>query len=121
MNCIANYLTFLSVDGTVDITLHELRENGTVREITKATGNDAGGTSVDRKFEGYLVEILTTSVIEYAKSFLPSEWIDFKREFEQIKRSVNNSDEASETVIINLDSCLDEAYDACYGMSISEA
>ncbi|XP_028283371.1 heat shock 70 kDa protein 12A-like [Parambassis ranga] len=48
--------------GTIDITVHEVMEGGDLKELHKASGNDLGGKSVDRKFQEFLKEIFCNGV-----------------------------------------------------------
>ncbi|KAM4560850.1 heat shock 70 kDa protein 12B-like [Fundulus diaphanus] len=45
--------------GTIDITVHEIVEGGALRELLKASGNDLGGQTVDKKFKEFLREIFS--------------------------------------------------------------
>ncbi|XP_038159985.1 heat shock 70 kDa protein 12A-like [Cyprinodon tularosa] len=48
--------------GTIDITVHEVLEGGTLKELHKASGNDLGGQTVDRKFREFLRQIFCDGV-----------------------------------------------------------
>uniref|UniRef100_A0A3Q2UWA9 Heat shock protein family A (Hsp70) member 12A.1 n=1 Tax=Haplochromis burtoni TaxID=8153 RepID=A0A3Q2UWA9_HAPBU len=45
--------------GTIDITVHEVLEGGALKELHKASGNDLGGQTVDKKFKEFLREIFS--------------------------------------------------------------
>ncbi|CAI5660303.1 unnamed protein product [Oreochromis niloticus] len=54
--------------GTIDITVHEVLEGGALKELHKASGNDLGGQTVDKKFKEFLREIFSDSLWdEYEK------------------------------------------------------
>lgn len=54
---------FLCVSGgTIDITVHEVLHGGALKELHKASGNDLGGQTVDRKFKEFLREIFSHGV-----------------------------------------------------------
>ncbi|XP_032424317.1 heat shock 70 kDa protein 12A-like isoform X4 [Xiphophorus hellerii] len=55
--------------GTIDITFHEVLEEGNLKELHKASGNDLGGQTVDRKFKQFLREIFTGVWDDYEKKF----------------------------------------------------
>ncbi|XP_027877864.1 heat shock 70 kDa protein 12A-like [Xiphophorus couchianus] len=55
--------------GTIDITFHEVLEEGNLKELHKASGNDLGGQTVDRKFKQFLQEIFTGVWDDYEKKF----------------------------------------------------
>ena len=61
--------------GTLDVTVHELLENGGIRELYKATGGTFGGQNVNRQFMILLETIFTKSFIDnYASGLaLPNE------------------------------------------------
>ena len=44
--------------GTIDVTIHEMLEDGRVRELYKATGGPWGGDKVNEAFIEYLCDIL---------------------------------------------------------------
>jgi hypothetical protein len=44
--------------GTVDITVHEVTDNGNLKELHKASGGAWGGTKVDETFEEFLSSIV---------------------------------------------------------------
>uniref|UniRef100_A0A3Q0SKD0 Heat shock protein family A (Hsp70) member 12A.2 n=1 Tax=Amphilophus citrinellus TaxID=61819 RepID=A0A3Q0SKD0_AMPCI len=48
--------------GTIDITVHEVLDRGALKELHKASGNDFGGQTVDRKFKEFLKEIFGDSL-----------------------------------------------------------
>ncbi|XP_028312162.1 heat shock 70 kDa protein 12A-like [Gouania willdenowi] len=56
--------------GTVDITVHEVLDGGTVKELHKACGTDMGGQTVDRKFKELLQEIFCDDV-----------WNEYERQY----------------------------------------
>jgi len=101
--------------GTVDLTIHEIQKDGAIREIQKATGDNLGGNSVDKRFENFLGRILTVPVIEQVKKSYPADWLDFKRDFQSKKRSLSNK------VTLKLKPCFNESYKAFNECSISEA
>ncbi|KAL4009204.1 hypothetical protein ACER0C_003056 [Sarotherodon galilaeus] len=67
---------FMVVDcggGTIDITVHKVLDGGALEELHKASGNNLGGQTVDRKFKEFLREIFSHGVWdEYERNF-PSE------------------------------------------------
>ncbi|GLD73742.1 heat shock 70 kDa protein 12A-like protein [Lates japonicus] len=48
--------------GTIDITVHEVLDGGALKELHKASGNDLGGQTVDKKFKEFLREIFCDGV-----------------------------------------------------------
>ncbi|XP_045203378.2 heat shock 70 kDa protein 12A-like [Mercenaria mercenaria] len=83
------YLVLDAGGGTVDITVHEVMENGKVKELEKASGGAWGGTKVDDAFELFLTEIAGNSdVMRKLKVDYMEDFIDMFRYFELKKREV---------------------------------
>ncbi|XP_039901254.1 heat shock 70 kDa protein 12A-like [Simochromis diagramma] len=59
--------------GTIDITVHEVVDGGALKELHKASRNDLGGQSVDRKFKEFLREIFYDGVWDEFEENFPSE------------------------------------------------
>uniref|UniRef100_A0A3Q2Q7M1 Heat shock 70 kDa protein 12B-like n=1 Tax=Fundulus heteroclitus TaxID=8078 RepID=A0A3Q2Q7M1_FUNHE len=59
--------------GTIDITVHEVLEGGTLKELHKASGNDLGGQNVDRKFKQFLREIFCDGIWDKYEENYPGE------------------------------------------------
>ncbi|XP_053907936.1 heat shock 70 kDa protein 12A-like isoform X2 [Cuculus canorus] len=56
--------------GTIDITVHEIRENRYLKELHKAAGGGWGGNRVDENFTDFLKEIFNDGVWdEYVKCY----------------------------------------------------
>ncbi|XP_047225666.1 heat shock 70 kDa protein 12A-like [Girardinichthys multiradiatus] len=59
--------------GTIDITVHKVLKRGVLKELHKASGNNLGGQTVDRKFKEFLRDTFSAAVWdEYEKNY-PSE------------------------------------------------
>ncbi|XP_026017348.1 heat shock 70 kDa protein 12A-like isoform X2 [Astatotilapia calliptera] len=59
--------------GTIDITVHEVLEGGALKELHKASGNDLGGQTVDKKFKEFLREIFSDSLWDAYEKEHPAE------------------------------------------------
>ncbi|XP_015224669.1 PREDICTED: heat shock 70 kDa protein 12A-like, partial [Cyprinodon variegatus] len=59
--------------GTIDMTVHEVLEGGGLKELHKASGNNLGGQTVDRKFKEFLREIFSDGVWDEYEREHPSE------------------------------------------------
>lgn len=82
---------YLVVDlggGTIDINAHEKLHDGTLKELTKASGNHCGGTSVDSKYIDMLTQILGEPVIKSMKEKHPDFYLTMVRSFESVKRII---------------------------------
>ncbi|XP_063322814.1 heat shock 70 kDa protein 12A-like [Pelmatolapia mariae] len=80
---------FMVVDcggGTIDITVHEVLDGGALMELHKASGNDLGGQTVDRKFKEFLREIFSCGVWDEYEANFPSEVQKMMYEFVYFKQ-----------------------------------
>ncbi|XP_060591180.1 heat shock 70 kDa protein 12A-like [Ruditapes philippinarum] len=82
------YLVLDAGGGTVDITVHEVTDNGNLKELHKASGGAWGGTKVDEAFEEFLSSIVGPVVISKLKSQYLEDYIYLFREFENKKRNI---------------------------------
>ncbi|XP_060588445.1 heat shock 70 kDa protein 12A-like [Ruditapes philippinarum] len=85
------YIVLDAGGGTVDITVHEVTDDGNLKELHKASGGAWGGTKVDEAFEEFLSSIVGPVVISKFKSHYLEDFIDFFREFESKKRKLIQS------------------------------
>ncbi|CAG2228193.1 Heat shock 70 kDa protein 12B [Mytilus edulis] len=75
--------------GTVDITVHEVRYDNSLKEIHRASGGPWGGIKVDDAFQEYLLELFGFDRIA---SLPKHEVIELERSFELLKKNVNIED-----------------------------
>lgn len=68
--------------------MHEKGQTGQLSEIYQATGNDCGGTSVDRRFYQIFEDIFGDVMTKLQRDD-PSAYLDLLREFETVKRTIN--------------------------------
>lgn len=76
--------------GTVDITVHEVLEKETLREIHTASGGAWGGTRVDEAFKQFFIKIVGEKVMRKFELDCTSDYIDMFREFETKKRNIKH-------------------------------
>ena len=82
--------------GTVDITAHEVQENGSLRSLLQPTGGHWGGTLVSGRFESFLEKIFTTEVLSRFKTEYKAEYLELKMLIEYKKRvQITTSDEVT--------------------------
>ena len=74
------------VGGTLDVTVHQIQENGTIKEIHKATGGPFGGQKVNKQFIALLGEIFSQTFIENYIRQNPVDWLYLINDFEVKKR-----------------------------------
>ncbi|XP_069131333.1 heat shock 70 kDa protein 12B-like [Argopecten irradians] len=98
------YMVLDAGGGTVDITVHEVKPGGTLRELYKANGGDWGGTKVDLEFENLLADLLGPEVFDIFKRECVPDLLEMHRSFEVKKRSIQaqGDDKVTFTVPINL-------------------
>ncbi|XP_022802749.1 heat shock 70 kDa protein 12A-like isoform X1 [Stylophora pistillata] len=72
--------------GTLDVTVHEIQDDGRIREIYKVTGGPHGGMYVNQKFESLLDELFGTPMLQSYREQFPSDWLCLINEFEGKKR-----------------------------------
>lgn len=75
--------------GTIDITVHEVKDDGSVKELHKANGGDWGGTKVDALFTSLLIDIVGKDVMETFISKNKYDFLHLMRDFEVKKRTIN--------------------------------
>ncbi|XP_035208613.1 heat shock 70 kDa protein 12A-like isoform X3 [Stegodyphus dumicola] len=76
--------------GTVDITVHEIiDENGTIKELHKATGGPYGSVGIDMEFEKLLVDIFGGDFMEHFKLKNPAAFVELMALFEARKRNAS--------------------------------
>lgn len=85
--CIDKWLLFCP-GGTVDITVHEVVSENSVKEIQSASGGGWGSILVDKAFENLLIDLGGPIVYGIFKETETEDWIDLWRDFEVKKRAV---------------------------------
>ncbi|XP_060570709.1 heat shock 70 kDa protein 12B-like [Ruditapes philippinarum] len=83
------YLVLDAGGGTVDITVHEVTDQGNLKELHKASGGDWGGTKVDEAYEAFLTSIVGPSIISTFKTKHLEDYIELCRNFEKDKRQIS--------------------------------
>lgn len=74
--------------GTIDIIVHEVKDDGTLKELHKANGGDWGGTRVDFSFMGLLADIVGGDVFHKFTSQEKYDASTLLNDFEIKKRKV---------------------------------
>ncbi|XP_043084952.1 heat shock 70 kDa protein 12A-like [Puntigrus tetrazona] len=59
--------------GIIDITVHEVLDDGKLKELHAATGNDMGGQSVDKNIMSFLKDVFSEEIFEKFENEHPSE------------------------------------------------
>lgn len=105
--------------GTADITIHQVAEDGTLKELHSASGGAWGGIKVDQAFEQLLIDIVEEDVYAEFQKRNASDHFDMGREFEVKKRTVKEG--MSKNTYIKLPSALIETYTVLKGKTLKEA
>nr|XP_022298993.1 heat shock 70 kDa protein 12A-like isoform X1 [Crassostrea virginica] len=84
----SKYIVVDAGGGTIDITAHEVLNDGTVREIIKSNGGNWGGTSVDGEYLDFIKCFLGESVTQSIEQNEPQVFFEVCREFETAKRTI---------------------------------
>ena len=82
------YLFCLIIGGTIDITVHAVQRDQTLKELFKANGGAWGGTTVDHAFLNFIQSIIGPDVMSRFMEEHKDDYVDLMREFEVKKRTV---------------------------------
>lgn len=83
------FYLIIILGGTIDITVHEVKDDGTVKELHKANGGDWGGTKVDASFLNLLADIVGKDVMAAFISENKYDFLHLLRNFETKKRTIS--------------------------------
>lgn len=65
--------------GTVDITVHEVQPNLSLKELYKASGGAWGGTQVDEAYKQLLIKIVGASIMMEFSRTHTADYVDMFR------------------------------------------
>ncbi|XP_069128996.1 heat shock 70 kDa protein 12A-like [Argopecten irradians] len=86
--------------GTVDITVHQVQDGGTLREVCAAGGGDWGGTMVDKDFVSLLRKIFGHDIFDTFQREHIDDSLDILRDLEQKKRTVFDKPDGSISILV---------------------
>lgn len=72
--------------GTLDVTVHEVLADGSIKEVHQVSGGPFGGIYVDQKFEHLLENLFERATIRKFRTDHPADWLRMMNEFEMKKR-----------------------------------
>ncbi|XP_061164556.1 heat shock 70 kDa protein 12B-like [Saccostrea echinata] len=104
--------------GTVDVTVREVLDDRSLREITKASGGAWGGLRVNQQFYQYIEGIVGKEVMDGLKEQYPAAHLDLEREIEQKKRNLQGDE--NKKIAINLPGELLELFEENKGQKLSD-
>lgn len=76
------------VGGTIDITAHQVMENGNVKELIKATGGNWGGTRVDEEYLDFIKCLIGEAATSDINQSTADGFFEACRDFESAKRTI---------------------------------
>ncbi|XP_061185738.1 heat shock 70 kDa protein 12A-like [Saccostrea echinata] len=85
---LSKYMVIDAGGGTIDITVHEVQENNSLKELYKANGGAWGGTKVDEALECLLADIVGEDVMKAFSKLHKMDYLDLFRDFEYKKRTI---------------------------------
>ncbi|CAC5415252.1 unnamed protein product [Mytilus coruscus] len=104
--------------GTVDITVHQVQQDKTLKELFKASGGAWGGTQVDEAFKQLIIKIVGSPVYLNFCEKNAADFVDMFREFELKKRGF--SGEGNKQITIKIPVSLQETFEEDTGETIQE-
>ncbi|KAL5012752.1 hypothetical protein ScPMuIL_011303 [Solemya velum] len=115
----SKYLVLDAGGGTVDITVHEVTANRSIRELHQASGGPWGGTMVDDEFKKLLISIFgSPSLITFQQEYM-EDYLELLREFELKKR--DTKPDSNDKVTFRVPVSLRELFEKKTGEKIQEA
>ncbi|KAJ8311225.1 hypothetical protein KUTeg_011223 [Tegillarca granosa] len=102
--------------GTVDITVREVLEDRTLKELHKATGSDWGGLSINKAFLNVLEDLFGTELIEEFKDKCKTDYYEFESDIEMKKRTIKI--DQSTKVSIHCPSGLRQIFESKKGLEL---
>ena len=80
------YVSCICSGGTLDVTVHEIGDDGSIKGIYQVTGGAHGGIKVNEQFESHLDELCGAEKLKQYREQFPSDWLSLMNEFEGKKR-----------------------------------
>ncbi|XP_052764771.1 heat shock 70 kDa protein 12A-like [Mya arenaria] len=105
--------------GTVDIAVQEVAENGSMKNIYKASGGDWGGTKVDEAFVQFLEDMLGKESIDEFRRSNMEDYLYLIRDFEVKKRNIDPT-KSDKPVVFRISAMLPKLVKKIKGKKIPE-
>ncbi|KAL5012577.1 hypothetical protein ScPMuIL_011128 [Solemya velum] len=115
----SKYLVLDAGGGTVDITIHEVTQNRSIKELHQASGGPWGGTKVDEEFRKLLISIIGAPVLAKFQKEYMEDFLELFREFELKKR--DTKPESNDKQTFRMPVSLRELFEASTGEKIQNA
>lgn len=84
----------------MDITVHEIQEDGTIHEIHCPSGGHLGGMHVDREFQRMLIMVFGEDFINKFRREFPNDWQKIMNDFEIQKRAEQGVDSDEVSIVL---------------------
>jgi molecular chaperone DnaK (HSP70) len=99
---------YIYLGGTVDITVHEVQRDGTLKELHSPSGGPWGGTIVDKEIDIFLDDLFGKGVMGEFRDECKTDDLDLQRTIELKKRTCKEGDD---TVNLKLPQALYEFFE----------
>ncbi|WAR14071.1 HS12A-like protein [Mya arenaria] len=112
---------FMVVDlggGTADISVHERKPDGTLKEIHKASGGPWGGIYVDENYMKMLNKLFGETALTDLRNTEMNDYFDVTREFEHKKRSFDT--DKTKQIIVRISASLRDLAEKNSSKSLEE-
>ncbi|KAL5016488.1 hypothetical protein ScPMuIL_006077 [Solemya velum] len=104
------YVVLDAGGGTVDITVHEVKDDRSLRELSRASGGAWGGDSVNEEFRLKLIDTMGESSLETFVQRHTEDYLELFREFELKKKDLKPNTDGR--VVLRLPYSFRRMYDA---------
>ncbi|KAL5006513.1 hypothetical protein ScPMuIL_015319 [Solemya velum] len=104
--------------GTVDITIHEVNEDSTLKEIHRANGGPWGGTMVDEEFFNFLNKTVGANIMHIFRNEYMEDYLNLVRSFELKKRTISPT--STNPVTLGVPYALRKLFENHYGESVEK-
>lgn len=84
----------------MDITVHEIQEDGTIQEIHCPAGDHLGGMHVDREFQRMLIKVFGEDFVNKFRREFPNDWHKIMNDFEIQKRAEQGVDSDEVSIVL---------------------
>lgn len=111
------YMVLDAGGGTIDITVQEIQEDGTLHQVYMANGGEWGGTRVDQEYEDFLIAIVGKEIWDQFKKRHMDSYLEILRDFETKKRTI--TPDTKNRITFKVPVALREVYDEIHNLDSS--
>ncbi|XP_062597459.1 heat shock 70 kDa protein 12A-like [Saccostrea cucullata] len=117
----SKYMVIDAGGGTIDITVHEVQTNNSLKELYSANGGPWGGTNVDDALQSLLTDIFGKDVMQEFSKSQKMDQLDLFRDFEIKKKTVKPEFKKDEFITLRVPHSLSSLYSVLKGRDISSS